>query len=51
MTAKEQAIRDIRESLKEEGKCFFHFIKELDPIMDQIIDEYSQEQQQLGDRA
>ena len=51
MTAKEQALRDIHECLKEEGKCFLHFIKELDPVMDEIVEIYSQEQQKMGDRV
>lgn len=39
--AKKQAIHDIKKSLKEEKKVFLLFRKELNPIMDEIVKEYS----------
>lgn len=39
--AKKQAIHDIKKSLKEEKKVFLLFRKELNPIMDKIVENYS----------
>lgn len=39
MSAKEKAIEDIRESLRVQGKCFLAFHKELNPIMDELVNE------------
>ena len=40
--AKEQAIQDMRESLKEEGKCLLMFRKDLNPVMKNLVDNYYQ---------
>ena len=37
MSAKETAIRDIKEDLKQNHKSFIAFHKELNPIMDRIV--------------
>lgn len=39
MTARQQALRDIREDLREQGKCFIAFRKELNPIMKELIND------------
>ena len=44
MTAKGQAIQDIKDELKSEGKCFFSFRKELNPTINKIVDEYLKQQ-------
>lgn len=45
MTAKQQAIRDIKESLRSERKSFLAFHKELNPVMDYLVNEHIQQQQ------
>lgn len=40
MTAKQAAIKDIRESLRQEGKSFLLFRKELNPVMRTIVSTY-----------
>lgn len=47
MSAKEQAILDIRQELQTEGKCFIAFRSNLNPIMDQLVKEqiFAQEHQ------
>lgn len=40
MSAKQQAMRDIIESLKEEHKAFIAFRKELNPIMEDLVESY-----------
>ncbi len=37
MSARKQAIRDIKESLRMQGKCFLAFHRELNPIMDKLV--------------
>ena len=39
MSAKQQAVQDIKESLKIQGKCFLAFRSELNPIMDTLVNE------------
>lgn len=39
MSAKQVAEEDIRESLKIQGKSFLAFHTELNPIMDQLVEE------------
>lgn len=41
MTARSQAIQDIKESLSEEGRCFLSFRKELNPTMRELIKVYT----------
>lgn len=45
MSAKQCAERDIRESLKIQGKCFLAFRTELNPIMDTLVNEQLKAQQ------
>ena len=47
MTARQQAIEDIRKELSSRNKCFLAFWKELDPIMDSLVINYIQEQNKL----
>lgn len=37
MSAKEQAIQDIKSELEKQGKCFLAFKESLNPIMDSIV--------------
>ena len=39
MSARQDAVRDIKESLKTQGRCFLSFRRELNPIMDQLVEE------------
>ena len=39
--AKKQAIADIKKELRDEKKVFLLYRTELDPIMDELIDEYT----------
>ena len=39
MTAKNLAIRDIKESLRKQGKCFLAFRKDLNPVMELLVSE------------
>ncbi len=41
MNARSQAIQDIRESLKQEGRCFITFRKELNPTMRELLKFYT----------
>lgn len=45
MTAKETAIQDIMDDLKQESKCFLSFRKTLNPIMDRIVKSYCKKQE------
>lgn len=45
MTAKGQAIQDIKDELKSEGKCFIVFITELTPTINKIVGEYIKQQE------
>ena len=40
MTARQQALSDIRKSLKSEGKRFIPFRKELNKVMNQLVQDY-----------
>ena len=44
MTAKKQALRDIMEDLRKDGKCFLAFRSELNPIMDKLVEQYLEQQ-------
>lgn len=44
MTAKQQALKDIKESLKKEERTFIAFRSELNPTMRRIVSEYLKEQ-------
>ena len=39
MSVKDQAIQDIKESLRIQGKCFLAFRTELNPIMEELVNE------------
>lgn len=40
MTAKESAIKDIMDDLKQNSKCFVSFRKSLNPIMREMVNNY-----------
>ena len=40
MSAKQQAILDIREELQRQGKCFIAFHSELNPAINQLVEEW-----------
>jgi hypothetical protein len=44
MGAKQQAIQDIKQELKQEGKSFLAFRKELNPIMKILVKAQLREQ-------
>ena len=44
MTAKQQAIQDIKDSLKKEGKAFIAFRSELNPVMRKLVSNQLKEQ-------
>ena len=37
MSAKQQAIKDIKQELSLHGKCFLAFRTELDPVMEELV--------------
>lgn len=45
--AKQQAVKDIKECLKQQNKAFIAFRSELNPIMDSIVDDYSRQQKSV----
>lgn len=51
MTAKEQAIQDIKEELRIEGKSFLMFRKRLNPKMKELEDNYIEQQIKLKKHA
>lgn len=40
MTAKETAIQDIKDELRQESRCFITFRKKLNPIMKKMVKNY-----------
>ena len=44
MSVRELATKDIKESLEIKGKCFLAFRRELDPIMDSLVEEQIEQQ-------
>jgi len=50
MTAKQQALRDIKASLKEESKSFLAFHKERDGIINSITKEYLRQQEAINNK-
>ena len=46
MSAKQQAILDIKEELSRQGKCFIAFVEKLNPVMDYLVKEQLKEQEQ-----
>ena len=47
MSARQQAEQDIKESLKIQGKCFLAFRAELNPIMNNLVNEQLKAQESL----
>ena len=45
MSAKQQAIKDIKEVLKKSNKCFINYVSELTPVMNKLTKEYIYQQQ------
>lgn len=50
VTSRGEATRDIKQDLKEHGKVFMAFRKELTPVIKEIVDEYLEEQKQTKPR-
>lgn len=48
MTAKQQAIQDIRKSLKADSKAFIAFHTELNSIMDELVNEQIKQQEHIS---
>jgi hypothetical protein len=40
MTAKQKAILDIKQELRDQAKAFIAFRTELNPIMDELVSDY-----------
>lgn len=47
MNAREQAIKDIKEELRKQHKCFLAFHKELDSPIEKIIKSYTTKQKEI----
>ena len=47
MSVKQTAIKDLREHLKEQGKCFLAFNRKLDPSIQTLVDDYIKQQENL----
>lgn len=45
MTAKEQALQDIKDDLRQDSKCFLAFKENLNPIMDELVEDYTKLQE------
>lgn len=50
MTARHQAIEDIKNELKMSQRCFLAYRKELNPVIDEIVKEYTDMQVALNDK-
>lgn len=44
LTVEEVATKDIKKELKREGKTFFTYVTELNPVMDKLVDDYLENQ-------
>ena len=44
MTAKQSAIKDIKEDLKKESKSFITYRTELNPVMEKLVKEHIRQQ-------
>ena len=51
MTAKETAIQDIKDELRQESRCFIAFRKKLNPIMKKLVKNYITLQEKPNDKA
>ena len=47
-TAKQQAIKDIRDELKKNHKAFIAFKKVLNPVMDELVEEQIHAQERVS---
>lgn len=47
MTAKQQAIKDIKDDLMQENRCFLAFNNSLNPVMDRLVRDQIEQQQCL----
>ncbi len=47
MTAKQAAVRDIKKSLRSESKMFLAFHKELDSIMESLVQQQIEAQEKI----
>lgn len=45
MTAKKQAIKDIKEYLRQENRVFISYRTELDSTMNELVEEYIKQQE------
>ena len=48
MTAKQQAIQDIKMSLRANNKAFIAFRSELNPIMDELVNNQIKQQERIS---
>ena len=49
--AKQEALKDIKADLMKSGRCFIAFLKNLNPIMDSIVNLYSEVQNKLSNNS
>ena len=47
LSAKQQAIIDIKEDLRKQNKCFMSFKKKLNPIMEKIVNNHLKDQRHI----
>ena len=48
MTAKQKAILDIKQELRDQAKAFIAFRSELNPIMDELVDNQIKQQERIS---
>lgn len=48
ITAKEQAVKDIKDDLKKEGRVFMHFRQELNQPIRKLVNEQLKEQRNVS---
>lgn len=48
MSAKEQAIQDIKDDLRKQGKSFLAFHRNLNPIMNRLVNKQLKEQEDIN---
>ena len=48
MSVREMAIRDIKDDLRQSGKCFIAFVKKLNPVMDELVNEQLEAQSNIS---
>lgn len=47
MTARQQAVLDIKDELRRSNKCFLVFRRRLNPIMKDLVNDYIKAQEEL----